>query len=215
MAYLHIVHFYAHVYIGVCFLFGYDLKKLIDFLSLTTYNKETGDSRLKLNRWFEIDEMEYIGYRLKGYTITADEKWVWWYLDGQKHRTDGPAVIWPDGTQAWWLNDQRHRTDGPALIWPDGTQAWYLNGQRHRTDGPAVIHSDGTRCWWLNGQLHRTNGPAVISASGAQHWYLNGQKHRTDGPAVIWADGTQHWYLNDRLCTEAEWRQQVEAKQLV
>jgi hypothetical protein len=129
----------------------------------------SGDSKLKLANWFEIDEMEYIGYRLKGYTITADEKWVWWYLDGQKHRTDGPAVIWANGTQAW-----------------------YLNGQRHRTAGPAVIHSDGTRCWWLNGQLHRTNGPAVI-----------------------WADGTQHWYLNDRLCTEAEWRQQVEAKQLV
>jgi hypothetical protein len=137
---------------------------------MTVYaQKPSGDSKLKLNSWFDIDEMEYIEYILKGYTISVDEEWVWWQLDGQRHRTDGPAVIWANGTQAWWLN-----------------------GQRHRTAGPAVIHSDGTRHWWLNGQLHRTNGPAVI-----------------------WADGTQHWYLNDRQYTEAEWRQQVEAKQLV
>jgi hypothetical protein len=169
MAYLHIVHFYAHVYIGVCFLFGYDLKKLIDFLSLTTYNKETGDSKLKLANWFEIDEMEYIEYILKGYTISVDEDWVEWQLDDQLHRTDGPAVIWADGSRAWWLHGQRHRADGSAVIY----------------------------------------------ASGGQMWCLNGQLHRTDGPAIIWADGAQHWYLNGMKLTKDEWRQQVEAKQLV
>jgi hypothetical protein len=104
----------------------------------------SGDSKLKLNSWFDIDEMEYIEYILKGYTIAVDEDWVRWYLDGKLHRTDGPAVIWPDGTQAWWLNDQRHRTDGPAVIWPDGQRDWWLNDQRHRTDG--------TQAWYLNGK---------------------------------------------------------------
>lgn len=40
-----------------------------------------------------------------GYEIFADEDWVRWRLNGQYHRTDGPAVIWPSGTQGWYLND--------------------------------------------------------------------------------------------------------------
>jgi hypothetical protein len=116
--------------------------------------KPSGDSKLKLNSWFDIDEMEYIEYILKGYTISVDEEWVWWQLDGQRHRTDGPAVIWANGTQAWWLNNQLHRTDGPAVIWASGTQFWWLNNQRHRTDGPAVIYADGDQEWWLNGQSY-------------------------------------------------------------
>jgi hypothetical protein len=111
----------------------------------------SGDSKLKLANWFEIDEMEYIEYQLKGYTITADEDKVKWQLDGQLHRTNGPAVIRADGAQFWYLNGQKHRTDGPAVIRADGAQVWCLNGQKHRTDGPAVIWADGDQEWWLNG----------------------------------------------------------------
>ena len=75
-----------------------------------------------------------------------------WFLNGQLHRTDGPAVIWTVGSQSWYLNGQLHRTDGPAVIWTDGSQSWYLNGNRHRTDGPAVIYDDGTQLWFLNGR---------------------------------------------------------------
>jgi hypothetical protein len=28
-----------------------------------------------------------------------------WLFDGKWHREDGPAVIYPDGTQAWFVND--------------------------------------------------------------------------------------------------------------
>ena len=76
-----------------------------------------------------------------------------WFLNGQLHRTDGPAEIYADGSQVWWLNRQLHRTDGPAEIYADGSQRWWLNGQRHRTDGPAVIYADGSQVWWLNGQV--------------------------------------------------------------
>jgi hypothetical protein len=107
---------------------------------------------IRLGRWFEIDEMEYIEYILKGYTISVDEDWVEWQLDDQKHRPDGPAVIRADGAQFWYLNGQLHRTDGPAVIWASGTQQWYLNGQRHRADGPAMIYANGTQGWWLNGR---------------------------------------------------------------
>ena len=99
-----------------------------------------------------------------------------WYLNGQLHRTDGPAEIWFDRTQFWWLNGQRHRADGPAVIYDDGSQFWYLNGQLHRTDGPAEIWYDGSQFWWLNGKLHREDGPAVFYPNGTQRWYLNGEK---------------------------------------
>jgi hypothetical protein len=60
--------------------------------------------------------------------------------------------ISPDGTHEWWLNGQLHRQDGPAIEYPDGTREWCLNGQLHRQDGPAIERADGTREWWLNGK---------------------------------------------------------------
>jgi len=78
-----------------------------------------------------------------------------------------------DGAQVWYLNGERHRVDGPAYI--DGIcQEWYLNGELHRTDGPAVIDG-GHQAWYLNGELHNTDGPAIISGD-YQAWYLNGVK---------------------------------------
>jgi len=32
-------------------------------------------------------------------------------------------IVLPDGTQEWRLNGRLHRTDGPALIWTDGSEA--------------------------------------------------------------------------------------------
>ena len=74
-----------------------------------------------------------------------------WYLHGQLHREDGPAIIRPDGSQEWWLHGQLHREDGPAIIHPDGSQYWYLHGKRHREDGPAIINPDGKQAWYLHG----------------------------------------------------------------
>ena len=48
--------------------------------------------------------------------------------DGQYHRTNGPAVIWPDGLQAWYRNGLLHREDGPALA-NVHVCYWYLDGQ--------------------------------------------------------------------------------------
>ena len=58
----------------------------------------------------------------------------------------------PDGRKDWFLNGELHRTDGPATEWPDGSKYWYLNGELHRTDGPAIECSDGRKYWYLNGQ---------------------------------------------------------------
>ena len=102
------------------------------------------------------------------------------------------------GTKAWWLNGKRHRTDGPAIERADGSKAWYLNGKLHREDGPAIECADGYKVWYLNGKLHREDGPAVEYADGDKHWYLNGKRHREDGPAVEYANGDKCWCLNDK-----------------
>jgi len=60
-----------------------------------------------------------------------------WYLNGETHRTDGPAVEYANGTKVWFLNNKRHRTDGPAVEYnynnvkyPFTTDCWYLEGRR-------------------------------------------------------------------------------------
>ena len=60
-------------------------------------------------------------------------------------------LIESDGSKRWWLNGQRHREDGPACEYSSSKQ-WWLNGQRHREDGPAIETAYGTKEWWLNGQ---------------------------------------------------------------
>jgi hypothetical protein len=58
------------------------------------------------------------------------------------------------GTKRWYLNGQYHRTDGPAIEFADGAKWWYLNGRRHRTDGPATEEADGSKEWFLNDQYY-------------------------------------------------------------
>ena len=54
--------------------------------------------------------------------------------DNQLHRTEGPAVIWADGTKCWYHNGLRHRTDGAAVEWACGAKEWYINGVRLSED---------------------------------------------------------------------------------
>jgi hypothetical protein len=46
----------------------------------------------------------------------------------------------------------RHREDGPAIEYTDGSKYWYINGERHREDGPAVEFTDGHKEWHINGK---------------------------------------------------------------
>ena len=58
--------------------------------------------------------------------------------------------VFSDGSRHWWLNGQRHREDGPASEYADGGKEWFLNGELHREDGPAVEYENGIKEWWLN-----------------------------------------------------------------
>jgi hypothetical protein len=62
-------------------------------------------------------------------------------------------IIDKDGTKSWWLNGERHRVDGPAMEDNDGSKEWWLNGELHRVDGPAIEWHDGTKSWFLTDQL--------------------------------------------------------------
>ena len=59
-------------------------------------------------------------------------------------------IEWCDGDKWWFLNGERHRVDGPAVERSNGDKWWFLNGKRHRMDGPAVEYFNGDKVWWLN-----------------------------------------------------------------
>ena len=46
-----------------------------------------------------------------------------------------------------------HRTDGPAIEFPDGNKQWVVNGVLHRLDGPATENDDGSKQWFVNGEF--------------------------------------------------------------
>lgn len=90
---------------------------------------------------------------MKEYRVKVFEnKTIWYNLEGQRHREDGPAVEWASGDKAWCLNDQLHREDGPAIEYVNGDKEWFLNDELHREDGPAVEYSSGDKSWYLNGK---------------------------------------------------------------
>ncbi len=129
---------------------------------------------------------------------------TWKDEHGELHRDDGPARIWPDGTQRWYQHGELHRDDGPAVIMPNGAWAWFQHDKLHRDDGPTVLETDGTQKWYQCGKRHRDDGPAVIETDGTREWYQHGERHRDDGPAVIEAHGTQKWWWRGKQVPEEE-----------
>jgi len=142
---------------------------------------------------------------MKEYTVKVFEDGAKeWFLNGKRHREDGPAIEHANGSKFWYLDNNLHREDGPAIERPNGDKDWFLNDKRHREDGPAVEWADGGKQWFLNGQVHREDGPAIEWPNGTKQWYLRGQRHREDGPAIEWADGIKRWYLDGDEVTEEE-----------
>jgi len=60
--------------------------------------------------------------------------------------------VYYNGDKYWYLNGKRHREDGPAIELANGAKEWYLNNKRHREDGPAIEYADGYKDWYLNGE---------------------------------------------------------------
>jgi len=62
------------------------------------------------------------------------------------------VTVCDNGDRFWFLNGELHREDGPAVEYVSGTKHWYLNGERHREDGPAIEFISGNKYWYLNGK---------------------------------------------------------------
>lgn len=46
------------------------------------------------------------------------------------------------------LDGNWHRTNGPARVWSNGDGDWYLNNRAHRYYGPQSHNTD----WWIHGE---------------------------------------------------------------
>ena len=110
----------------------------------------------------------------------------------------------PDGTIQYWVKGEIHRLDGPAIQWADGSLEYWVKGKLHRTEGPAIQRADGSFSYYVEGEIHRTDGPAIQWADGTIEYYVKGKLHRTDGPAVQWADGDFQYWVEDKHFTEAD-----------
>jgi hypothetical protein len=55
------------------------------------------------------------------------------------------------GTKVWTKNGARHRLDGPAIEYVNGSWIWMKQGLCHRECGPAVRHANGDKFWFIQG----------------------------------------------------------------
>lgn len=86
-----------------------------------------------------------------------------------------------DGFKVWRrpCNENIHREDGPALIWPNGSEQWYFNGACHRIGAPAYHDpKTGAEMWYVDGKLHRLDGPAQIWPYHVEiEWHIKGEQY--------------------------------------
>ena len=80
--------------------------------------------------------------------------------------------VYSSGNKFWFLNGDWHREDGPAVEWADNSKQWFLNGKCHREDGPAIELADGGKFWYLNGKeyteqeyLAKTSSPKELTVT--------------------------------------------------
>ena len=91
----------------------------------------------------------------------------WYYVNGERHRDDGPACI------AWSESGNKILED------------YYYHGMIHREDGPTCTsyYEDGrvsVEEYWQNDNFHRENGPAIIHYDNSgkityERYYVNGK----------------------------------------
>ena len=99
-----------------------------------------------------------------------------WYLGGDWHRTNGPAIEYSNGDKEWWFKGKKHRIDGPAEEASNGFKSWWVEGKLHREDGPAIEFSNGDKVWYFDRKIHREDGPAIEFSNGCKEWYFEGER---------------------------------------
>ena len=164
---------------------------------------------------------------------------LWKIIGGERHNINGPAIkSWNNQLEEWYVNGNLHRLDGPALTTAGGTKQFYVNGElfhksadywKHPdvmaymknkekddllTPDPPVsatkskkltpddypgaelsadkesykhVTSSGIEQWSNSkGQFHKTDGPAWMTKDGLEkQWAVDGEVHNLAGPAVL------------------------------
>jgi hypothetical protein len=64
---------------------------------------------IKANHWREVPE-NYTGI------VCYNSGPKIWYLEGKKHRTDGPAIIWTNGFVEYWHYNKRTTKEAIELM---------------------------------------------------------------------------------------------------
>lgn len=65
---------------------------------------------------------------LKYKVINSPEVTMYTNQEDKLHCEEGPAIVWASGREAWFLNGKRHRADGPAIYDkndPDQSEWWH------------------------------------------------------------------------------------------
>ena len=63
-------------------------------------------------------------------------------LSGQLHNSLGPAYVSDFGLKIWFIDGLRHRLDGPAVERSDSSKEWWVNGQGvFEQDFPSAVIS--------------------------------------------------------------------------
>jgi len=58
--------------------------------------------------------------------------------------------VYSDSTEWFNLEDLRHREDGPAREYANGSKSYFINNKLHREDGPAIEYSNGYKAYYIN-----------------------------------------------------------------
>jgi hypothetical protein len=117
----------------------------------------------------KADQWSYEELPDGGYKVSVPNEIKYYNKDGQLHRLDGPAIVWPrQDIEQWYKDGQRHRVGGPAY------------------EGPRNATGERATAWWQDGQLHRLDGPAREwpnvpgGPGGAKEWWIEGRRYGTE-----------------------------------
>lgn len=87
--------------------------------------------------------------------------------------------VYKDGDKYWYLNGKRHREDGPSIERANGNKYWYLDDKLHREDGPAIEYADGTKKWYLDGK-EVTEQEVINPSCVGKIVEIDGKKYRLE-----------------------------------
>lgn len=76
------------------------------------------------------------------YDVMIAEDFMVYHRHGDRHRINGSASIWGEGTIYWYQYDKLHRMDGPARNMSTGQTTYHIRGKMYtKEDYDIKIHS--------------------------------------------------------------------------